>query len=180
MAKADVSIGDVQFAKGQRVYLDLAAIGRDQGTFSAPLEVNPTRSPALYQFLHGDSVFKILGEDFVYGSAAGVLRAVFTLKNVRRAPGPPGTLRRYVAYTGKPSHTCLTSVIIQGSRKVSTRHLIPSLAMTMAATRSLQERDPDPRCGLTWIQKIPIASPTGPLDSTSWSVQCFDTRVTFD
>lgn len=95
VAKADVSIGDVQFVKGQRVYLDLAAIGRDQGTFTDPLEVIPTRSPALYQFLHGDSVFKTLGEDFVYGSAAGVLRAVFTLKNVRRAPGPQGTLRRF-------------------------------------------------------------------------------------
>jgi linoleate 10R-lipoxygenase len=57
----------------------------------------PTRATASYRLLQGDGVFKILGEDFVYGTAASVLQAVFSLRNVRRAPGPTGTLRRYVS-----------------------------------------------------------------------------------
>jgi linoleate 10R-lipoxygenase len=57
-----------------------------------------SRPVAAYRLFQGDGVIKI-PEDFVFGTAASVLRAVFSLKNVRRAPGPTGTLRRYVLYT---------------------------------------------------------------------------------
>lgn len=62
--------------------------------FSDPTTVDPTRDPSLYKWFHGDGVFKVLGEEFVYGAAASVLSSVFSLKNIRRAKGPGGTLRR--------------------------------------------------------------------------------------
>lgn len=86
--------GSNYMAKDQSVYLDLAATGHDASAFESPYQVDPTRPAAAYTLLQGDGVFKILGEEFVYGTAASVLAAVFSLKNIRRAPGKTGTLRR--------------------------------------------------------------------------------------
>lgn len=92
--KAPSTLGSDTLAKDQRVYLDLAAINQDSDKFASPEDVVPTRPATAYTLLQGDGVFKILGEEFVYGTAATVLQAVFSLKNVRRAAGKTGTLRR--------------------------------------------------------------------------------------
>lgn len=89
-------LGSENLAKDQRVYLDLASTGQDTSIFESPSDINPTRPAAAYALSQGDGVFKILGEEFVYGTAAAILRAVFSLKNVRRAPGKTGTLRRQI------------------------------------------------------------------------------------
>ena len=91
------SAGGPRIPAGRRVYLDLTAVGRDSSIFSSPKDITPTRPGNSYRLLQGDGVIKILGEEFVYGTAASVLQAVFSLKNVRRAPGPTGQLRRYVS-----------------------------------------------------------------------------------
>lgn len=92
--KGASALGSDTLVKDQRVYLDLAAISKDNNTFASPADVVPTRPATAYTLLQGDGVFKILGEEFVYGTAATVLQAVFSLKNVRRAPGKTGSLRR--------------------------------------------------------------------------------------
>lgn len=89
------SVGPVDFTTGTRLWFDFRAAGVDPLIFENPLDVNPNRPVSLYTLLHGDGVFRVLGEDFVYGVAARVLLAVFSLKNVRRAKGPAGTLRRF-------------------------------------------------------------------------------------
>jgi len=94
-ATQDNSIGPVDFAAGTRLWFNFHAAGGDPQVFEYPLEVNPNRPASLYSFLHGDGVFKVLGEEFVYAVATQVLRAVFGLKNVRRTKGPAGTLRRF-------------------------------------------------------------------------------------
>lgn len=98
----------LRIPEGRRIYLDLVAVAQDASLFSSPNEVTPMRPPGSYRLLHGDGVFKILGEDFVYGTAASVLQAVFSLKNIRRAPGPTGTLRRYVSPVPICAPTCVT------------------------------------------------------------------------
>lgn len=92
--KVASALGSDNLAKDQRVYLDLGAINRDATKFASPDDVVPSRPATAYTLLQADGVFKILGEEFVYGTAATVLQAVFSLKNVRRAPGKTGTLRR--------------------------------------------------------------------------------------
>lgn len=94
-ATSNASIGSVDFTSGTRLYFDFRAFGNDATIFENPFEVNPNRPSNLYTLLHGDGVFKVLGEDFVYGVTAQVVRAVFSLKNVRRTKGPAGTLRRF-------------------------------------------------------------------------------------
>jgi len=89
------SIGPVEFTSGDRLWFDLRAAGLDPHIFENPHAVNPNRPASLYTLLHGDGVFKVLGEEFVYSVTAQVLHAVFSLKNVRRAKGPAGTLRRF-------------------------------------------------------------------------------------
>ena len=94
-ATVDNSIGPVDFKKGEKLWFDFRAAGADPRMFEDPTTVDPARPAKLYTLLHGDGVFKVLGEDFVYGVAAEVLRAVFSLPGVRRAKGPAGTLRRF-------------------------------------------------------------------------------------
>ncbi|KAF8323352.1 heme peroxidase [Clavulina sp. PMI_390] len=94
-AKAATKLGNQTLTKDQRLYLDLAALGNDGTIFAAPGDVNPTRPEDAYKLLQGDGAFKILGSDFVYGTAAVVLQVVFSLKNLRRATGKTGTLRRF-------------------------------------------------------------------------------------
>ncbi|KAF9506550.1 hypothetical protein BS47DRAFT_1367288 [Hydnum rufescens UP504] len=81
--------------KGERYWYDFRAAGLNASRFNTPGDVDPTRPTQLYSTLHGDGVFKTLGEDFVYKVAGQVLRAVFTRSNLKRATGSPGTLRRF-------------------------------------------------------------------------------------
>lgn len=98
------SLGALALAPGCRVYCNLSAINEDPRTFPSPKDIVPTRPTMSYRLLQGDGVLRILGEEFVYGTAASVLRAIFSLKNVRRASGPTGTLRRYVLLYSLPLH----------------------------------------------------------------------------
>jgi len=58
-----------------------------------------------YDVFLGDGVARLLGENFVLTTAAHTLKTIFSLKNIRRAPGPSGQLRRYTQWLhGTPQH----------------------------------------------------------------------------
>ncbi|KAG8827835.1 hypothetical protein FRC18_009804 [Serendipita sp. 400] len=79
----------------EKVFLSLKKTMMNEEFYPDPHKVvlNRTKEQRL---LLGDGTAKLLGEDYILDVGAHVLRAVFSLKNVRRAPGPSGQLRRYV------------------------------------------------------------------------------------
>ncbi|KAF8323486.1 heme peroxidase [Cantharellus anzutake] len=95
VATEDGAIGPITFKQGQRLYLDIRKIGRDENLFPNPTEIDPTRPADKYSILYGDGVFKSLGERFVWKVTGQVLKAVFSLKQVKRTKGPAGSLRRF-------------------------------------------------------------------------------------
>ncbi|KAH7103029.1 putative linoleate diol synthase [Auriculariales sp. MPI-PUGE-AT-0066] len=86
--------GDVKAPAGSRVYVNLAEANLNPAVFPDPLVVIPTRPRQAYAFL-GDGVHQVLGNEFVHVTMAQVLKSVFALKNLRRAPGLQGTLKRF-------------------------------------------------------------------------------------
>lgn len=68
------TLGPTSFQKGQKLWFDLRAAGLDERLFTDPLDVDPGRPIKLYKLLHGDRVFRLLGEVFVWGVAGEVLR----------------------------------------------------------------------------------------------------------
>jgi hypothetical protein len=101
----------LKFNKDDRVFLDIAAANLNvsnnatssgltthstqDGVFSDPAMVNPGRHPK-DGYLYGDGSFRYLGEPFSIKIMSEVLRAVFGYKNITRAPGQSGTLKRLV------------------------------------------------------------------------------------
>jgi len=103
--------GYVSYQKGDKLFFDYRAVGADPSKFTKPQDIDPNRPVDLYKALQGDGVFKVLGQDFVYGAAANVLRAVFSLKDVRRANGPAGTLRRFKENFIAPSDELTSNLV---------------------------------------------------------------------
>ncbi|KAJ7623211.1 linoleate diol synthase [Roridomyces roridus] len=95
IASEQVTIGNSKFEKGDRVFLDIVAAGLESDVYSDPQEVDPTRNPSK-GYLHGDGSFRYLGEAFSTRVMAEVLRAVFGHKNLARAPGQSGLLKRFL------------------------------------------------------------------------------------
>ncbi|KAJ7765440.1 linoleate diol synthase [Mycena maculata] len=90
----EVTIGNVKYNKDDRVFLDVATASLNGDVYSDPTTVDPTRQPKA-GYLHGDGSFRYLGEAFSIKIMAEVLRAVFGYKNVARAPGQSGILKRF-------------------------------------------------------------------------------------
>jgi cytochrome P450 len=90
----DVTVAGVKFEKDTRVFLDVGTANVNSGVFSDPTKVDPTRHPK-EGYLHPDGCFKYLGEPFSVKVMSEVLRAVFGYKNIGRAPGQSGTLKRF-------------------------------------------------------------------------------------
>lgn len=109
------SANATKFTKGTRLYFDFRAAGLDPAAFKNPSDIDPNRDASLYKWFHGDGVFKVLGEEFVYGAAASVLSTIFSLKNVRRTKGPAGTLRRFKDVVVAPLPTVDYDVVSDAS-----------------------------------------------------------------
>ncbi|QRV95471.1 heme peroxidase [Ceratobasidium sp. AG-Ba] len=90
----DITIGSSEFKSGSLVQLDTAHANLDKNAFPDPYQINPSR-PANSYTLMGDGLHKCFGDDFVQSTMASALRAVFELKNIRRAPGQSGVLRGF-------------------------------------------------------------------------------------
>ncbi|KAJ7504371.1 linoleate diol synthase [Mycena galericulata] len=94
IASEEVTIANGTINKGDRVFLDLGAASLNGDVYSEPTTVDPTRKPK-DGYLYGDGSFKYLGEAFSIKIMAEVLRAVYGYKNIARAPGQSGVLKRF-------------------------------------------------------------------------------------
>ncbi|BGP18046.1 hypothetical protein JCM10213_008418 [Rhodosporidiobolus nylandii] len=84
----------IKVKKGDLVFPSIKRAGMDPTVFPDPSRVDTSRDPSLYRtFGHG--AHTCLGAPVVDITVVEMLRAVFSLKNVRRAPGPAGRLVRF-------------------------------------------------------------------------------------
>ncbi|GJJ10924.1 hypothetical protein Clacol_005153 [Clathrus columnatus] len=85
----------VAIGQGHDVFLSILNANLDPVAFPNPTKVDPSRPADKYIGLD-DALHGILTKEFVESVGAQTLRAVFSLKGVRRGPGSTGTLRRYL------------------------------------------------------------------------------------
>ncbi|GAA5889174.1 hypothetical protein JCM8208_007792 [Rhodotorula glutinis] len=98
VANRDMTIQDgareVKVRKGDSVYPSMLSAGMDSSVFPNPHTFDPTRDPSLYR-LFGSGMHTCLGAPIVNISLVEMVKQVFRLKNVRRAPGKAGELVRF-------------------------------------------------------------------------------------
>jgi len=94
VAQTSSTIGVASVQKESKVYLSLDKAYQDPSVFPDPQSIDPTRPARLYNVI-GDGGLKCLGAEFVYKTMAQVVKAVFGYKNIRRAPGQSGQLKRF-------------------------------------------------------------------------------------
>ncbi|KAJ6548164.1 linoleate diol synthase [Mycena vulgaris] len=100
IASEDVTVATMKFTKGDRIFLDVCDANLSGEVFSQPTQVDPNRKPK-NGYLYGDGSFKYLGESFSIKVMEEVLRAVFAYKNIARAPGQSGVLKRLVSHAAR-------------------------------------------------------------------------------
>ncbi|GAA6048556.1 hypothetical protein JCM3770_006551 [Rhodotorula araucariae] len=97
VAKADATIRDgdrtVEVNKGDFVYPSMLNAGMDPSVFPDPEQFR-IRDPSSYR-LFGHGMHTCLGAPIINISLVQQMKQVFTLKNVRRAPGKAGQLVRF-------------------------------------------------------------------------------------
>ncbi|KAM0789376.1 hypothetical protein ACM66B_000206 [Microbotryomycetes sp. NB124-2] len=97
VAKVDVDIQDgdriVHVKAGEFMFPSLKNAGRDEKVYPRPDEVDPLRATQFRGFGYG--MHECLGSRIVHHSLVATIKSVFRLKNVRRAPGPAGQLKRF-------------------------------------------------------------------------------------
>ncbi|GAA6004081.1 hypothetical protein JCM10207_002416 [Rhodosporidiobolus poonsookiae] len=98
---ATVQDGDrtVNIKKGDFVYPSMYKAGMDPTVFPNPSQFDPTRDPSLYR-LFGHGAHTCLGAPIVDITLVEMVKAVFSLPNVRRAPGKAGELVRFTQEVG--------------------------------------------------------------------------------
>lgn len=79
--------------KGDRVFANIGAANQNEKVFAQATSLDPARSSSSAVF--GDGSLKYLGETLTIKITAEVLRAIYAYKNVRRAPGTSGKLKRF-------------------------------------------------------------------------------------
>ncbi|KAI0473051.1 linoleate diol synthase [Xylariaceae sp. FL0804] len=85
----------VSVKAGDRVFMSYTSAASDAKHFPRPGEVNPRRP--LNAYLHfGRGPHACLGRDAAQVALGEMFRAVFRLRNLRRAPGPQGELKKVV------------------------------------------------------------------------------------
>ncbi|KZV98733.1 heme peroxidase [Exidia glandulosa HHB12029] len=110
----EVDQGDgtkLKVKKGERVFVSLAKANRDPAKFGPDNEhiIDPERPHSDY-LLFGHGAQKLLGDEFVEKTMPQVIRAVFSKKNIRRAPGRSGQLNRFtIDWHGTPRHLYINS-----------------------------------------------------------------------
>ncbi|TFK51792.1 linoleate diol synthase [Heliocybe sulcata] len=87
------SVGTMSVQANDRVFLDIAKAHKDEGIFQNSSDANVNRSKDDYLIADGST--RCLGEELTFQIIAEILRAVFSLNNVRRAPGESGKLKRF-------------------------------------------------------------------------------------
>ncbi|KAJ8091181.1 hypothetical protein PM082_004157 [Marasmius tenuissimus] len=93
-AASDASVSQLSVQKGGQVFLDLATANQDAQFFSDAENFDPARSNNHHLFTD-DGIYRCLGESLTEKIMGQVLKAVFSLKNIRRAPEKSGKLKRF-------------------------------------------------------------------------------------
>ncbi|TFK65591.1 linoleate diol synthase [Pluteus cervinus] len=96
-ASTDQQISHTYVKANTRVFLDLAQANRNEQAFPNANNVDTRRT--IDTILHGDGLFRNLGEALTIKITTQVLRAVYSYDNVNRAPGDSGRLQRFVDHT---------------------------------------------------------------------------------
>ncbi|KAI0388734.1 linoleate diol synthase [Xylariaceae sp. FL0594] len=85
--------GEIPIQAQDRIFINFAVAGKDERYFPKAGEVNPRRPLELYLNHHlGPHTCKARNTSEV--ALTEMFRSVFRLKNIRRAPGPPGELKK--------------------------------------------------------------------------------------
>ncbi|KZS87971.1 heme peroxidase [Sistotremastrum niveocremeum HHB9708] len=79
---------------GDEIFVSLSSFKTDSNLFPQPAKIDPTR-PATHYGAFGLGPHTCLGASFTTETMPEVLRAVFSLPNVRRAPGSKGKIQRF-------------------------------------------------------------------------------------
>ncbi|THV00228.1 heme peroxidase [Dendrothele bispora CBS 962.96] len=85
----DIKTGDLVFGSVKNAHLN-------PDDFPNPTTVDPTRPESSYN-LFGAGFHSCIGQQFAQYTIAEIVKVVFGLKNIRRAPGPHGKLTGYTA-----------------------------------------------------------------------------------
>ncbi|TFK65597.1 linoleate diol synthase [Pluteus cervinus] len=96
--QVDQLIAHTSIKANSRVFLDIAQANRNEQAFpnSGAVSVTAHRSNPV---LHGDGLFRNLGEALTIKILVQVLRALYSYDNVQRAPGDSGVLQRFTDHT---------------------------------------------------------------------------------
>jgi hypothetical protein len=89
----DQTVNGKEYKKDDRVFLDTAASNVDDSVFKNPKAIDTARSKK--DNLFADGVFNYLGEKLTLKIVGEIIRAVFSLDGVSRAPGQSGKLTRF-------------------------------------------------------------------------------------
>jgi len=84
----------VSIKKGERIFVSLAHANMDPEAFENPEVLDPTRPREAYS-IFGRGAHTCLGDVFTEHTIPAVMRAIFSKRNVRRAPGQSGQLNRF-------------------------------------------------------------------------------------
>jgi len=89
----DQTVGGKDYKKDDRVFLDTEASNVDDSVFKNPQAVDTARSSK--DNLYADGAFNYLGEKLTLKIVGEIIRAVFSLDGISRAPGQSGKLTRF-------------------------------------------------------------------------------------
>jgi hypothetical protein len=98
-ANVDTTIDDngnkVPIKEGDQIYTDFVSAGLDETVFKDAHNINPNRDRSLY-IHHGYGPHSCLGRRIVEVAMAAQLKVFAKLKNLRRAPGPQGHIKKTI------------------------------------------------------------------------------------
>jgi len=105
-ANSDTTVEDdgkqVKVKAGEQVYTDFITAGLDETVFPDPTKIDPTRDRSLY-IHHGWGPHSCLGRPIAEIAMAAQLKVFARLKNLRRAPGLQGHLKKTIPATNPTS-----------------------------------------------------------------------------
>ncbi|KAF5387399.1 hypothetical protein D9757_005780 [Collybiopsis confluens] len=94
-ASDDHNTDGLTIHKHGRVFLDILAAGQNDTVFPDPETVNVKRDQSGKAYLISDGITRCLGEDVTVQIMTHVLRGIFAIKDIKRAPGNSGLLNRF-------------------------------------------------------------------------------------
>lgn len=97
--------GEIRVKAGDRLIIATSKAHLDPKAFPNPERLDPTRDPRSYILL-GAGLHVCFGARLVAPAIVSMLRPIFRLKNLRRAPGPRGKLIRLHEDLGHDGDAC--------------------------------------------------------------------------